>query len=319
MYNSISTAYLQKTEVFCFRTLILLGLLFHSFIISAKEGTSHSKFNFDNVEIKSTHLNNNIYMLTGRGGNIGLCVGDDGVFMIDDEFAPLSNKVIKAVQSISKKPIRFLINTHWHDDHTGGNENFSHLDTLIIAHDNVRKRLKKGQFLKVFKKTIPPYPQDALPVVTFDQNITFHFNNEEIKVFHFPDAHTDGDSLVLFKKANVLHTGDIFFNGIYPFIDKSSNGSVSGIIAAIDHIKTIINESTKIIPGHGPEGNLSDLIEYQNMLKIVQSRIFIAINKGQSLDEVVSQKPLHDLNIKWGGGFLNEEHFTEIIYNLLNR
>ncbi len=181
----------------------------------------------------------------------------------------------------------------------------------------MRKRLKRGQFIKAFNKRIAPYPDKALPVITFDNNMTFHYNNEEIMVHHFPNAHTDGDSLILFKNANVLHTGDIFFNGFYPFIDESSQGSISGMVAAIDHMKLFINESTKIIPGHGPLGNLDDLVDYQNMLKVVRTRISSAVKNGTSLPETLKRKPLHDLNEKWGDGFLNEERFTRIVYDLL--
>ncbi len=300
-----------------FTLISIVGLLLLPLYTLAKEGASHSKSDYNNVEIKSFHLNNGIYMVTGKGGNIGLCIGQDGVFMIDDQFAPLSDKITNVIKALSKKPVRFLINTHWHADHTGGNEKFSNFDTLIVAHDNVRERLKSGQFIKAFNKHIPPYPDNALPVVTFDQSMTFHYNNEKIKVIHFPNAHTDGDCMILFRNANVLHTGDIFFNGIYPFIDESSNGSIGGIIAAIDHIIPFINKSTKIIPGHGPLGDFADLISYQKMLKTVQVRIRLGIKNGQSLKQIISQKPLSDLNEKWGGGFLSEERFIGIVYSLM--
>ena len=206
-------------------TLLLLGM-----------SAVKSQPNFADARIGTVRVADNIHMLTGPGGNIGVLTGKDGTFLIDDQYAPLADKVRAAFQAISSTPVRFVVNTHWHDDHTGGNENLGEAGALIVAHENVRKRMSVEQFLAVFNARVPPAADGALPVITFTESVTFHWNGEELHVFHVAPAHTDGDSIIHFKKANAVHMGDTYFNGMYPFIDTSTGGSIAGMIAAADRV-----------------------------------------------------------------------------------
>lgn len=210
-------------------------------------------------------------MLLGAGGNIGVSVGADGVFVIDDRYAPLTEKIKAAVRALSTAPIRFVINTHWHGDHTGGNENLAHDGTLIIAQENVRKRMSVEQFIAAFNSRVPPKPVVALPVVTFTDGVTFYLNGDTIQVLHVKAAHTDGDAIIYFRKANVIHAGDTFFNGFYPFIDASTGGSLDGMTAAADQILSLANDQTRIIPGHGPLGGRAEVKAFRDMLATVAS------------------------------------------------
>jgi len=189
---------------------------------------------FSKVEIKTEKLAATTYMLTGAGGNLGLSVGPDAVFLVDDQFAPLTPKIVAAVAKLSPKPVGFVINTHWHGDHTGGNENLGKTGALIVAHENVRKRMSSEQFIEFINMKVSAEPRDALPVVTFASDVTFHLNGDDILVRHVPRAHTDGDAIVHFRNSDVLHMGDIFFNMMYPFIDTSSGGTVDGVVAGAD-------------------------------------------------------------------------------------
>ena len=269
------------------------------------------------IKITTINVNNGVYMLMGQGGNIGLSVGEDGVFMIDDQYAPLSAKIKAAISKISKKPLKFVINTHWHFDHTGGNENFGKDGAIIVSHNNVRKRMSKEGFIKAFNKTIPAAPKVALPIITFNDEINFYFNNEEIAVLHQKNAHTDGDSIIFFKSSNVVHTGDIYFNGFYPFIDSSSQGSMNGIITSVNYILSRINDETKIIPGHGKLSNKKELISYRDTLIILRDRMQALIKEGKSIDEIIAMKPNADLDETWGKGFLNPETFLKILYGVI--
>jgi len=253
----------------------------------------------------------------GMGGNIGVSTGKDGIFLIDDQFAPLTKKIKTAVSDISDKPIRFVINTHWHFDHTGGNENFGKEGSIIVAHDNVRKRMTKDGFIEAFNKKIPASPKVALPIITFNDTITFHLNDLEINVVHQNNAHTDGDSIVFFKTANVIHMGDTFFNTMYPFMDSSSNGSIDGMINSVKHILTIVDDKTKIIPGHGPLADKKSLEKYHNMLVTVKERMQKLINQGKTLEEIIAIKPNADLDKNWGNGFLNPEAFLKVLYSVM--
>ena len=274
---------------------------------------------FSKVQIKTIPVADGVYMLAGRGGNIGLSVGQDGVFLIDDQYAPLTDKILVAISAVTDKPVRFLVNTHWHGDHTGGNENIGKDGTIIVAHDNVRKRLAKGQFIKVFNANIPPAPPTALPVITFADGVTFHWNNETLEVVHSKSAHTDGDAVVYFKSANVVHVGDLFFNGIYPFIDAGSGGSLEGVIAGVDDVLGRIDDNTKVIPGHGPLGNKADLKAYRDMLATVHGRMTELIKKGKNMDEIVAAKPTADYDAKWGGGFLKPDPWVKIVYSVMQK
>ena len=258
-------------------------------------------------------------MLQGAGGNIGVCVGDDGVFIIDDQFAPLTAKIKFAIAKLSSKKVRFVINTHWHCDHVGGNENMGEAGAVIVAHQNVRKRMSTDQFMEFFNKKVPSAPKSALPVITFTQDLTFHLNDEETRIFHVKEAHTDGDAVVFFEKSNVIHTGDIYFSGMYPFIDKSSHGSVDGVIKAARHILDIINDDTKVIPGHGPLSNKAELAVYVEMLVSLRAKMSAYISKGKTLEEIKAIGPSKDFDPKWGGGFLSPDKFTQILYEDLSK
>ncbi|APG61394.1 MBL fold metallo-hydrolase [Christiangramia salexigens] len=234
----------------------------------------------EDVQIEISPVNGNVYILQGAGGNIGVLTGEDGIFMIDDQFAPLSAKIIEKLKSLSDQPVKFLVNTHHHGDHTGGNPNFEEEDALIFAHENVRKRLNKDSL------------STGLPVVTFNEKISLHLNNNDVMLIHVHNAHTDGDALIYFPQSNVLHTGDTFFNGNFPYIDLRSGGSVNGAIEAAKKGLSLINENSKIIPGHGPIASYSDYKSYLHMLESIKSNVLQAINSGKSESEIVADESL---------------------------
>ena len=292
---------------------ILLSFLFISIFTSL--GFAQ---NFDKVQIKSKKVADGVFMLIGSGGNIGISAGVDGVFMIDDQFAPLTQKIKRAVAAISDMPIRFVINTHWHYDHTGGNEELGEMGSIIVAHENVRKRLSTEQFLTFFNTKVPPKTKSGLPVITFTRDVTFHLNGDEIYVFHVKNAHTDGDAVIHFSKNNVVHMGDIYFSGIYPFIDLDAGGSVNGIIDAINQVLPLMNSSTQVIPGHGPLSNRSQLVAYRGMLITIRDRILKAIKAGKGLEEVLNTSPTSDFDADWGKGFIKGNAFVKILYQDLS-
>ena len=272
----------------------------------------------ENVEITTIPVNENIYMLQGEGGNIGVSIGDDGVFLIDDQFAPLTEKIKEAIAEISDEQIRFLINTHWHFDHTGGNENLGDAGVVIIAHNEVRQRMSVDQFIEAFQLEIEASPPSALPVITFNDEVTFHINNETIKVRHLENAHTDGDSIIHFENANVIHTGDVYFNGFYPFIDNSSEGSIDGMIQAVLDILLLSDQNTQIIPGHGDLSNREELSVYLDMLISVRQIVQDGIDDGLSLEEFLATNPTTELDEIWGNGFLSPDQFLSIVYQDLS-
>ena len=235
----------------------------------------------EDVKIEIIPVNKNVYMLTGAGGNIGILSGKDGIFMIDDQFATLSPKIIQKLKTISDKPVKFLVNTHHHGDHTGGNINFQKEGALIFAHENVRKRLKKDSLSSTY---------DGLPVVTFDQNINLHINENDIVVTHVHNAHTDGDALIYFPQSNVLHTGDTFFNGSFPYIDLGSGGSVKGDIQAARTGLSLINQNTRIIPGHGKIATYSEYENYLKMLEKIRENVLEAIDEGRTEKDIVDDE-----------------------------
>ncbi len=263
--------------------------------------------------IQTIKVTDSIYMLQGNGGNIGLCVGKDGAFLIDDQFAPMVGQIKAAVRKVSEKPVKFLLNTHHHGDHTGGNERFGETGAIIVAHENVRKRMSQEQFNKDFGRSTPPAKVSALPVVTFAEGLTFHWNDEEIEVFHVEHAHTDGDAIIHFKKAKVLHMGDTFFNGSYPYIDLGSGGSFDGLIAAVDKVLQMTDDKYQIIPGHGPLAKRKDLQAYRDMLHTVRSRIFELVMLSKNEAEILAAKPTKDLDETWGKGFMKPEVWTKIV------
>jgi glyoxylase-like metal-dependent hydrolase (beta-lactamase superfamily II) len=270
---------------------------------------------FSEVEIKAQKVTDGVYMLTGRGGNLGLSVGASGSFLIDDQFAPLTEKILAAVKAITPDPVRFVVNTHWHFDHVGGNENLGKAGAFIVAHENVRRRMSTEQFSATFQQKTPPSPQAALPVVTFADAVTFHWNGEEIRVFHVPPAHTDGDAIVQFVKADVVHVGDVFFNGSYPFIDTSSGGRVDGVIAAVDRVLAATTDRTRFIPGHGPLGTKADLKDYRDTLQTLRDRIAKLKAEGKARDAVIAAKPTADYDAKWGQGFMKPDVWTGLVFD----
>src|SRR3972149_260890 len=237
---------------FVFAAVLLAGHL------SAQEDLSK-------VEIQTVDVAPGVHMLIGSGGNIGVSSGEDGVIIVDDQYAPLTEKIAAAVAKINNRAIRFVINTHWHGDHTGGNENVGKAGAVIVAHANVRERMSQEQFNVFFNRPTPPSPKGALPIVTFTQDVSFHVNGDELYVFHVDPAHTDGDSVIHWKQANVFHMGDLYFSGGYPFIDLSSKGSAQGIIAAADKVIALANDQSKIIPGHGALSTRNDLLAYRDL------------------------------------------------------
>lgn len=265
--------------------------------------------------IRTVAVAGNVHMLMGQGGNIGVCVGEDGTFLIDDQFAPMHDQIKAAVEELTDEPVRFLVNTHWHGDHTGGNERFGEAGAVIVAHENVRKRLSVEQFQKSLGRKTPPSPKAALPVITFASDVAFHMNGEDIRVHHVDPAHTDGDSIVWFEKANVVHMGDVFFNGAYPFIDLDSGGSLRGMIAAVDHVLGKIDDRTKVIPGHGELGDKAALQRYRDLLAEVQERMRKLIAAGRTIDDVLAEKPTAEWDEQWGKGFMKPEVWVRIVYD----
>jgi len=274
---------------------------------------------YSKVQIKTEKLSNSTYMLQGAGGNIGLSVGEDAVFVVDDQFAPLTPKIKAAIAAISKKPVKFVVNTHWHFDHTGGNENFGKGGAVIVAHENVRKRMSSDQVIAFMNMPIKAAPAVALPVITFGNDISFHLNGEELYVFHVPNGHTDGDAIVHFKTSNVVHMGDTYFNKIYPFIDTSSGGTPEGIVAAVDRVLKSTNDATRFIPGHGPLGTRADLSAYRTMLDTVAGRVTALAKEGKTVEQVVATKPTAEFDEVWGKGFLPPAKFIEMLYKGVKR
>jgi len=267
-------------------------------------------------EIKTVKVTDNIYMLMGNGGNIGVSVGENGVFMIDDQFAVSNPAILAAIAKITDKPVKFLINTHWHPDHTGGNELLGQAGSIIVAQDNVRKTLSEEQFSEFFKRTIEPLNEIGLPVITFTDSITFYFNGDEIHVFHTPPAHTNGDAVVYFKNANVLHSGDVVFNGRYPIIDFERDGSAEGYTAALQKLIDVVDDDTKIIPGHGPLCGKQHLIDFRNMMSTVTGRVKAMKDAGKTLEEVVAAKPSAEFDEEYKGS-VEPNGFIWMVYKSL--
>lgn len=266
------------------------------------------------VEIEARHVSGNVHALFGRGGNIGVSAGEDGVFLVDDQFAPLTQKIRAALTELSDEPVRFVINTHWHFDHTGGNENFGKAGAVIVAHDNVRERMSTDQFMEAFDRTVPASPPEALPVVTFNDTVSFHLNGDTITVTHVPSGHTDGDSIVYFANADVLHMGDIYFNNGYPFIDLGSGGSVQGMIAAVERALEMAGEDTKVIPGHGGLADRAGLAQYHHMLSTIAGRVKRRMDDGASLEQIREAGVTEEFDERWGGAFIDADRFVGFVF-----
>ena len=269
------------------------------------------------VEVRTEKVADTVWMLSGAGGNLGLSAGEDAVFLVDDDYAPLTDRIRAAVAAISAKPVKFVLNTHWHGDHTGGNENMGKAGAFLVAHENVRRRMSSEQFSATFQSTTPASPEAALPVVTFAEGISFHWNGDEIRVYHVPPAHTDGDSIVHFVKADVVHLGDLFFNGTYPYIDVSSGGKVDGIVAAVDRVLAGTTDKTRFIPGHGPLGTKAELQSYRDTLQTLRDRIAKLKAEGKTRDAVIAAKPTADYDAKWGQAFMKPDVFTGLVFDSL--
>ena len=270
---------------------------------------------YSKVQIKATKVAGNVYMLEGAGGNIGVSVGADGILIVDDQFAPLADKIKTSLQSLNPGKLRFILNTHFHSDHTGGNVAFGP-EAPIIAHDNVRKRLSTDQYSTIFKRTTPASPKEALPVITFNHSLTVHFNGEEIRAIHFPQGHTDGDSVIFFTSSNVVHLGDDFFAGRFPFVDLDSGGSVEGLTKNIGELIGKIPAGAKLIPGHGPISTIDDLKNYHRMLVETTDIVRKKIAAKKSLDEIKKEGLPAEWN-SWGTGFINTDLWLELIHRSL--
>jgi glyoxylase-like metal-dependent hydrolase (beta-lactamase superfamily II) len=271
--------------------------------------------NFDTIQVRAVPVAGSVHMLVGAGGNIGVVVGSDAVFVVDDQFAPLSPKILAAIRTLTADPVRFVVNTHWHFDHTGGNENMQQAGALIFAHENVRRRMSTGQFIEALKRQEPASPHNALPVVTFTDTLSFHLNGDSIVVFHVAPAHTDGDAVVMFTKANVVHTGDVFVSAGFPFVDLSSGGTIDGIIAATERIMVATNAQTKIIPGHGPLADRARVKAYHDMLYVLRERMGREVAARHTIEQVLASKITADYDAEWPA---NRERFLRILHQELS-
>jgi glyoxylase-like metal-dependent hydrolase (beta-lactamase superfamily II) len=256
------------------------------------------------VKIETVNIAPGIYMLVGRGGNIGLTVGVDGAAIIDDQFADMVPKIRSAVALLSDKPVKFVINTHLHGDHTGGNDAFGAAGAVIVAHENVRKRLGTAQVNPSNNANIPARAREALPVVTFADSATLHFNDEDLEFTHLPNAHTETDIVIRFRKANVLHMGDCFIAN-FPFIDANTGGTLDGLILAHEKVLATVDDNTKIIRGHGPMGNKAELQAYHDMLVVVRDRVAKLVKAGKTQEQVLEARPTKEFEEKYGGGNFN--------------
>jgi glyoxylase-like metal-dependent hydrolase (beta-lactamase superfamily II) len=271
----------------------------------------------DKVEYIPTKLSDTVTMLKGRGGNIAISAGADGVFIIDDQLEPLTDQLLAAIREIDERPVRFVINTHYHGDHVGGNEALGKSGSVIIAHDNIHRRMSSEQFSNFMNSATPPWPAEALPVITFNDKVTLHLNGEPVTAHHVPRGHTDGDSIVHFPASKVLHMGDIFFNGLYPYIDLDGGGTVQGMIAAVDLGLTLADENTQVIPGHGPMSDRAGLVEYRGFLVEARDNVQALIDAGRSLPEAIAARPTARWDDALGGVWITPEQLTTFIYNSL--
>jgi cyclase len=285
-----------------------------AFILAAPAA---AQTDYSKVTIQPQPLSPGITALFGSGGNIGVATGPDATILVDDEFAELTPKIIAAVKALTPAPVRFIINTHWHGDHTGGNANFGAAGVVIVAHDNVRTRMASDQFIAFIKKKVPASPAVALPVVTFGDGVTLHLNGEDIRAIHVAPAHTDGDALVVFTKANIIHMGDTYLSAGYPIVDISSGGAVAGLIAAADRGLALGNAATTYIPGHGPVTGRAGLQAYRDMVADIVGKVRAGIAAGKSLDAVVAEHPTAAYDAKWGGSFVKPDVFVQMAYTSL--
>ncbi|MGQ0428939.1 MAG: MBL fold metallo-hydrolase [Gammaproteobacteria bacterium] len=255
-----------------------------------------------------------VWVLYGSGGNIGVSAGPDGVFLIDDQYANLTPKVEEALAKIQATTPRFVINTHWHGDHTGGNENLATRGSVIVAHENVRARMSAEQFSEFLQRRTPPSPAAALPVVTFSHNLSLHVNHDELRGIHVGSAHTDGDTFIHFRRANAIHTGDLMFHAMYPFVDLDSGGSVDGVIAGVEMMLALADENTRVIPGHGKVTDRKGLEEYRALLVTTRDRMRERVKAGRTLEEVLAEMPFADYDGRLSWPFITAERYVRILY-----
>ncbi len=298
------------------RTISLALLAASPLALSAcAQGNAQEADRFAKVEIKTEQLAEGVAVLFGAGGNIGVSYGPDGTVLIDDQFAPLTPKIQTAIGALGAEPVKYLINTHWHGDHSGGNENFGKAGALIMAHDHVRERMAGEQ--KSGRGNDPASPKEALPVITYHDGIKLRLNGDEVHVKHMKHAHTDGDSIVLWKKANVIHMGDLYFNKVtLPFIDLNSGGNAMGVLAAAEKALKMVDDNTKIIPGHGPMATKADLTDYRDMLKSVIGAVEKARGEGKTLEQIQAMKPAAQWDTN-KDAFIKGDAFVEAVYKSL--
>ncbi len=289
---------------------LLLALLLLPFLASAQQDWSK-------VEVKNNPVKGNISFLTGSGGNIGVLRGPEGIMIIDDQFAPLSDKISETIRSFAEGDLKYVLNTHYHGDHTGGNENFKNVGATIVGHENVRSRMQIDFSDKVLKREVKAKTEGFWPGITFTSDMTFHFNEEEVQLVHVSSAHTDGDALVHFKTSNVIHAGDAFVRYGYPFIDVGGGGSIDGMIDAQKKILEISDADTKIIPGHGALATTKEVQELLTMLEETKSIVLGAKNDGKALEDLIAEKPFAAYHDRWNGNFISSDLFVQLIYESL--
>ena len=291
------------------KSLLLVALIFASINSLAAQGKP--------VEFTTLQLSDTVYMLRGRGGNVGISAGKDGVYIIDDQVSPITKQLLQAIHKINNKPIRFVINTHYHADHTGGNETIGGAGAVIIAHDNIRKRMTTEQVSIFMQNTTPPYAENALPIVTFNDRVSLHLNGETATAYHVANGHTDGDSIIHFPVSNVIHMGDMYFNDQYPYVDLDAGGSMQGLVAAADLALSLANESTRIIPGHGPLGITEDLKNYRDYLVKASANVQELIDQDMNLQQIIAAEATKEWDEELGKTWITPAQFVTFIYNSL--
>jgi cyclase len=289
------------------------SLLFLALIIAS--GSAPAQKN--KIEISTFQLSDTVYMLMGAGGNVGISTGKDGLYIIDGGVKQATSPLLQAIRKISDKPIRFVFNTHYHGDHTGSNEFLGGTDAVIIAHENIYKRLSTEQISIFMNSTTPPFAKAALPAVTFNDQLSMVFNGETATAYYVANGHTDGDAIIHFPLSNVIHMGDMFFNGRYPYVDLDAGGSLQGMVAAVDLALTMANDSTRIIPGHGPLGVTEDLKNYRDFLIEASTRVQVLIDQGMNLEQIITAKPTEEWDEELGKIWITPPQFVTFVYNSL--
>lgn len=297
------------------RLLVLLAC-----VALAAAPVANAQRNFDDVVITPLKLADGLWMLTGSGGNLLVCAGPDGALLVDAQYGQLAARIRAVTDSLcGGRPLRFVLNTHYHGDHVSGDSAMAAAGATIVAHANVRRRMSVDRFNETFGSTAKAAPGAALPVLTFSDSLTFHLNGHEVRVIHLPPGHTDGDAVVWVPAANVLHTGDLLFNGTYPVIDVSAGGSIGGMIRSLDRLLPLVGPATKVVPGHGPLADRAAMLRFRGMLVTVRDRVTKLVKEGRTLDQVMAAKPLADLDRDWGAGFMKPDMFLRVVYADLAR